>query len=77
MGALVAGMLGPNAVHAQCFPGPAINLVEPMVTVVDGPGDGAAEQEGWSSMGDAYLQIDLGNMAATFGGVTFELTRGP
>ena len=51
-------LVPPNAVHAACAYGPIVLLVEPMVTVVDGPGE-------------------PGNLEATVGGVTFELTRLP
>ena len=80
--AFAAGALSPASARAlSCGPGLSIVLSEPVVTVVDGPGDGAAEQERWSSLDYLYVRNDsgseLGNLTATFGSVTFDLARVP
>lgn len=69
--ALLAGVLAggvPGRAGAECAAGELLALTDPVVTVLAGPGDVAAEQDRWSSLGvgwlDGSLEIALGETFA-------------
>jgi hypothetical protein len=51
----VVGCATANASMGSCDEGEHVSLDEPIVTVIDGPGDAAAEQPRWPD-GEAYWE---------------------
>ncbi|KIG11644.1 hypothetical protein DB30_03023 [Enhygromyxa salina] len=56
----------------SCRFGERLEFVDPVVTVVDGPGAAAQEQERWSSLAAPYIE---GMQDLHFDGQWFELER--
>ncbi len=60
--ALLAGVLTgsiPGRAGADCVTGESLSMTGPVVTVIAGPGDVAAEQELWSSFDVGFLGGDF------------------
>jgi hypothetical protein len=75
LGFLMAAALGSRAARAtSCITGELVDLVNPVVTVVDGPGNAATEQVHWTALGDAVLE---GPLYIGLGERTFDLERLP
>jgi hypothetical protein len=79
LGSLAASMLAGSmtakgAVVADCAEGELVWMYDPVVTVIDGPGDVAEEQARWSSFALPRLQE---SRKITLGETTFELERVP
>lgn len=78
-GLLAAVLLGSltakgAAAAPQCVIGDVVRLMDPTVTVIDGPGDPVAEQERWSELANAQLQ---GPLSVALGETTFDLEAVP
>jgi hypothetical protein len=55
VGVLVGGAATTDAA-AFCFPGERVDLIDPVVTVVEGPGDPAVEDVLWSDFERLFLE---------------------
>jgi hypothetical protein len=79
LGSLVVSMLAGSmtakgAVVADCAEGEVVWMYDPIVTVIEGPGDAAEEQSRWSSFTYPRLQE---SRKITLGETTFELEMVP
>jgi hypothetical protein len=73
--ALAASVTAKGAAVAQeCVTGDVIHMMDPVVTVIEGPGDPAMEQERWAKLANAYLQ---GPLSVALGETTFDLETVP
>jgi hypothetical protein len=75
-GATILALFGESsAANAlSCWPGEFVGLINPVVTVIDGPGDTAEEQATWEALSFSYLE---GPLSMTLSEQTFRLEKTP
>jgi hypothetical protein len=80
LGALAVSMLAGSipakgaAVGSRCVPGEPMDLRNPVVTVVQGPGDPLEQRDWWEGLERAWV---AGDVAVFLGEESFELEAAP
>lgn len=71
---LAGSMTAKGAAVADCVEGEVVWMIDPVVSVIEGPGDLTEEQARWSNLEFPRLQ---GALKITLGETTFDLERVP
>lgn len=71
---VVGGMPAKSATVADCAGGEYVEMIDPVVSVIEGPGDVVDEQARWSLLNYSYLE---GPLKIALGETGFDLERVP
>lgn len=71
---LIGSMTARGATMLSCPEGELVEMIDPVVTVIEGPGDPVSEQARWENLRFSYLE---GPLSISLGETGFELERIP
>lgn len=75
VGVLVGSVtVSAQAMAGDCAAGEHVRMLDPVVIVIDGPGDPVAEQERWSNLANSHLE---GPLSVALGETMFDLETVP